>query len=278
MSRNNNLGNSSAKTNSVSFPGNSRSSKISCVMIACNEEARIERALRAVQWCGDVVVVDSGSTDRTNEIAARCGARVIRHAFEGYGKQKIFATEQATYDWVLSIDADEVVSEELAQEIQAQLTNPADLQAVGFEIPITNIFMGQEIKYWGEGPRLHLRLFDRRKGGFTPDVVHEGVVVQGVVQKLSGKVLHYSYRNVFHYFQKFNEYTTRGAEKLFRTGTKPKSVVNLVFRVPIKFVNLYFFRGGFINGFPGFVWCFFSSIYPTVKYIKLNELWLERRS
>ncbi len=221
-------------------------------------------------WCDEILVVDSGSCDRTVEICRDLGCRVLHRDFDGFGRQKHFAVSAARNDWVLVVDSDEVVTPELAQQIRRRL-DAAPQRYVGFEIPISLVFMGHVMRFGGQFGRCHLRLFDRRAGNYTFANVHEKVVLKGNVGALRGHILHASYRDVEHYFEKFNRYTSIAARQAFDqdSGT---SKWYIAFRFPYSFFYLYVIRGLVFDGYPGFVWALFSAFYPTVKYIKLVEI------
>ena len=242
--------------------------KLSIVIITYNEEARIQKCLESVGSIADeIVVVDSNSTDRTTEICKNFGCRVILHEFEGYGKQKRFAIEQASNDWVLSLDADEVVSKELSAEIKILLSLLPGAFS-GYRIPFAFHYMGRILKNVRAD---HLRLFDRRKGNFTEVPVHEGVVVEGGTGKLNGKVIHYSYRDISHHLQKINLYTSQAANKNNDEKRKyPKCWVAIKF--PVSFFTFYILRLGFLDGYPGFLWSFFAAFYGSLKIAKTIEL------
>ncbi|HEX8549328.1 MAG TPA: glycosyltransferase family 2 protein, partial [Cytophagaceae bacterium] len=227
------------------------------------------KTLEALSWCNEIVVVDSGSTDGTQEICRKLGCKMVDQPFLGYGLQKQKGIENATHDWVLSVDADEVVTRELREEILKYFSSP--LNVSGFYIPITMVFMGKQFKHGAESGKLHLRLFNRSKGGFTNATVHEQVKIDAHVGTLKNAILHYSYRSVEHYFEKFNQYTSNGAKELFLRG-KRKNIFATSMRIPFTFIKIYFFQGCILNGFPGFVWSVFSAYYPFVKYVKLHAL------
>ena len=214
--------------------------------------------------------MDSGSVDRTLEIAKANGARILSHPFEGYGPQKAWAVSQATHDWVLVVDADEIVTPELAREIQATLVRDAGTFS-GYEIPISLVFLGRLMRHGGEYRMPHLRLYDRRRGNYNQNRVHERVELEGSVGRLHEHIRHDSYGSIDAYFAKFNDYTTAGALDLKARG-KTASAATVVLRFPLTFIRQYFLRGHALNGYPGFVWSLFSAMYPVVKYAKLREM------
>jgi glycosyltransferase involved in cell wall biosynthesis len=243
---------------------------LSAVLITRNAERLLGDVLAALQWCDEIVVVDSGSTDGTMDIARRAGARVLHHDFEGYGPQRRWAAQQAAHDWILFVDGDEVVTPELRQEIEHRLERDAGAFA-GYEVPISLIFLGRLMRHGGEYKMRHLRLFDRRRGNYNQNRVHERVEIDGPVGQLNEHMLHDSYADIEAYFDKLNEYTTAGARDLRQRG-RTASAATVALRFPTTFIRQYFLRGNILNGYPGFVWSLFSAIYPVVKYAKLREL------
>jgi glycosyltransferase involved in cell wall biosynthesis len=245
--------------------------RLSAVIITYNEAANIIRTLDSLSWCEEIVVVDSGSTDDTVTLCEGRGCRVLYHPFSGFGRQKQFAVAQASHDWILSVDADEVITDELRKEIMAIFAS-GEIGCLGYYLPRTLVFMGRVFCHGNENRRGFLRLFDRRVGGFNDAPVHEGVEIsQGDIGHLQGMILHFSYRDLEQYFVKFNRYTSLAASHLHTQG-KQASRALIVSRFPITFVQTYFLKANFRNGFPGFVWSFLCGIYPVVKYLKLYEL------
>ncbi|MES2517927.1 MAG: glycosyltransferase family 2 protein [Bacteroidota bacterium] len=243
--------------------------KISIVIITLNSENTLYKVLEAVSWADEIVIVDSGSTDKTIEIATQFGAKIVYKEFEGYGLQKRFAVEQATNDWVLCLDDDEMVTSELREEIFNIPRKNADCH--GFFIPISLCFLGRVLRFGGEYKVLRLRLFDRKKGNWDLSKVHEKVIIDGTVCKLNHQILHYSYSSLADYFTKFNRYTSYAAEDLAKAG-KQGSMFSVITRFPITFLKIYLLRGAILDGYPGFVWAILSAMYPVVKYAKLREM------
>ncbi|AEV98269.1 glycosyl transferase family 2 [Niastella koreensis GR20-10] len=242
--------------------------KVSAVIITYNEEKMIERTLAQLQWCDEIIVVDSYSTDRTAEICSSKGCKVLFRQFDGYGAQKQFAVSQAKNDWVLCVDADEVLTDELVKEITS-LTE-ADKQYSGFAFRMNLVFLGKEFLYGKESGRYFLRLFNRQKGGITADKVHEGIHLEGPVKKLKHIVKHYSYTSIYQYLEKFNRYTRYAAEMGKRKG-KHKSTFIILLAVPFNFTKYYLLERNCLNGLKGFYWSVFSTFYHFVKYAKINE-------
>jgi len=246
--------------------------KISCVIITFNEEENIRRALNSVKWCDEIVVVDSGSADKTVEICEENDCRIYEKEFNGYGEQKRYAVSLAVNDWILSIDADEVVSDELCEEIK-NIFNNDEIKINGFFLPRSLIFLGKQFKYGRESKEYYLRLFNRVYGNFSADRVHEKVKLEGDTQNLKSMLHHYSYTNIEQYFDKFNSYTSKAAQVLFDEGNKGRSIGAIVLGFPVYFFKNYFIYRNFLNGTQGFLWALFSSLYPVIKYFKLWSLW-----
>ncbi|MBT8387488.1 MAG: glycosyltransferase family 2 protein, partial [Ignavibacteria bacterium] len=244
--------------------------EISCVIITLNEEENIRRCLQALNWCDEVVIVDSGSSDKTLEICRDFNCKIHHNDFYGYGEQKRFAVSLAENDWVLNVDADEVVSEALKENILLGL-NQNSKSVNGFYICRSLFFLGRQFKYGKESKEYYIRLFNKQFANFTEDKVHEGVIVEGSTEKLNGELLHYSYNSIHQYFEKFNNYTTRAARELFEKG-KGRSLAFTIIGFPVYFFKNYVINRNFLNGWQGFLWALFSSWYPMVKYAKLWAL------
>ncbi|MBU6951597.1 glycosyltransferase family 2 protein [Hahella sp. HN01] len=242
--------------------------KLTATIITLNEASRIARCIESVQFADEVVVVDSGSTDDTCRIAQDMGCRVITQEWLGYGGQKQFAVDLASSDWVLCIDADEVVTSELAASIKQVMQRP---DADAYSFPRRNYFLGEPLRY-GEGyPDRSLRLFNRKKAGWTQDLVHEAVRCEGRIQKLEGDLNHFSEETISQYLAKQNKYTQIQAEDMFRRGKKVGLGKILVSPI-IRFFKFYVIRRGFLDGMPGFVHIVIGCMNSFVKYVKLYEL------
>lgn len=242
---------------------------LSVVLITFNSEKTLAKTLEAVKWADEIVLVDSGSTDKTLEIARQFNVRVIYRAFDGYGSQKNFATKQACNDWILSLDDDEILTPELQQEIQNLNLSTTDFQ--GFKIPRSLIFLGKLLRFSGEYKRLTLRLFNRKYGNWNVEYVHECVEIGGKVGILKNQILHDSYRDLTDYFNKFNKYTSLGAKTLAERD-KAASTFKIISRFPITFLKIYLLKGSCLDGYAGFMWALLTAINPVVKYAKLREL------
>lgn len=240
---------------------------ISTVVITFNEERNIERCLRSVAELSDeIVVVDSGSSDRTVELAEGLGARVVANEWPGYGLQKQFAVSQARNSWVLSIDADEEVSDELAAEI-----NRLDYSLDAYEVPRAVWYLGRWIRHGVWYPGHVVRLFQKDRAGFTSDAIHESVHVKGRVGRLQRDLLHYSYRDIDHHLEKINEFTTLGARQLMERG-RSGNLLHLVLRPPLEFLKSYVVKRGFLDGRAGLVVATLHAHFTFLKYMKLLGL------
>lgn len=248
---------------------------LSAILITYNEANRLAKSLAPLGFCDEIIVVDSGSTDGTQALAKELGATVIHRPFDGYGPQKAFAVAQARNDWVLCLDADEYLTPELAENIQALFRQGPPTEA-GYRLRRRFFFLGKELKRGGESRHGYVRLFDRRRGSYNQARVHEQVELNGPTPLLPGYLLHESYRDLRDYLDRFNRYTSQGAEELFARG-KRASWVQIYLRFPINFARLLFGKGLILDGYPGWIWAFLSSVYPVVKYAKLRELWAKKR-
>jgi len=243
--------------------------RVSAFIICQNEAAHIEACLASVGWCDEIVVVDSGSTDRTVELARKAATRVVHHDWPGYAAQKNFALEQATGDWVLSLDADERVSDPLREEIRVTLA--ADPAAAGFRVPRQNFFQGAWVRHGGWYPDEQLRLFRRGRGAFTGSAVHESVRVDGPVARLAAPLVHQSYRGIADFVARANRYSELAARELATAG-RGGSLADLLLRPGWRFVSMYLLRGGFLDGWRGFVLAVLYAHYVFLRAAKVREI------
>lgn len=242
---------------------------LSAILITRNEADRLARALESVRWVDEIVVVDSGSTDQTEEIARTYTQRfVTRSDWAGFGVQKQRALELATSEWVLSLDADEEVTSELRQSIEAAMARPGN--TVGFEVERHTYQFGRWFGRRAWGKDRVLRVFRRDRARFTPAVIHERVVVEGAVARLRGPLLHYSYRDLEHHFAKMNEFTSAMARQRFERGERG-GITGAVARGAGRFWKNYLLRGMILYGAAGFMAAAMSGIYTFLAYAKLWE-------
>lgn len=248
---------------------------LSVCIITKNEAARLPTCLASVDFADEILVVDSGSEDATVAVAEAAGARVIHQDWLGYGPQKRFAVAQATHDWVLCVDADERVSEALRIAVVAALERVEGADVAGFVCPRRNRFLGRDLAH-GEGyPDWSLRLFDRRRGRWSADPVHETVRLDGPYERLSGDLLHASQESLERYLDKQNRYTGLQARYLFEQG-KRAGLLQLWFSPALRFLKFYVFRLGFLDGTPGLVHIAIGCWNSFSKYAKLRELTMQR--
>lgn len=241
---------------------------LSAVLITKNAAARLEACLESLGFCDEIVVVDSGSTDATTEIAHRHNALVIEKEWLGFGRQKQFAVDRARNDWVLCVDADESVSPELAASIAAALSNPV---SPVFRMARCNRFMGRWLRH-GEGyPDWSLRLFDRRSARWSDDPVHEKVLYAVTPGTLEGDLMHESAEDLRQYMDKQNRYSTLAAQQLFERG-KTAGMLQMVASPVVRFFKMYFLRLGFLDGLPGLAHVVIGCMNSFMKYAKLAEL------
>ena len=242
---------------------------ISATIITRDEARNIARAIRSLAVTDEVVVVDSGSADATREIAAELGARVVEHAWPGFSAQKNFASAQARHDWVLSLDADE----ELDSEAQDAVRRWKDSEpvAAGYRFRRRAQYLGGWIRHSGWYPDYKLRLFDRRRGRFEGDYVHESVVVSGPVETLAGEILHYTCDTLEEHRSRIESYTDLAAREMLDRGERV-SVMGRLLAPPWVFVNTYFLRLGVLDGYRGLLIAWMAARYVRRKYAKWARL------
>jgi len=243
--------------------------KISVAIITKNEEANIRGCLESVRWADDIVVVDSGSTDRTLAICREFPARIFAEEWKGFARQKNSAIAKTQHEWVLSLDADERVTENLKEEILHTLE--ADSSPDGFFIARKNFFLGKWIKYCGWYPDRNLRLFRKGRGLFEEREVHERILVQGPVGYLREPLEHHTYRTLSDFILRLDRYSSLAAREMMREGRRFRRR-DWFFRPPLTFLQMYLLRAGFLEGYWGFLLCTLYAFYTLIKYSKLKEL------
>ena len=246
--------------------------KVSVAIITYNEEAKIADALESVKWADEIIVVDSGSSDATCAIAADYGARVIPHEWEGFGRQKQFAVNAASNDWIFSLDADERVTPALRDEILRFMESPTPHS--GYTVPRLSYYLGRPIRHGGWYPDRQLRLFDRRRGRWKDLEIHESVQLDegASLGSFSGDLLHFSVDGALHHHRMVGErYAPLAAKTLFERGSRvsPSSIPFIAF---FTFINGFFFRLGFLDGYAGFCIAWFAAHHAFLKYHLLWEM------
>jgi len=245
---------------------------VSVCVITKDEEGNLPGCLASVKWADEVVVVDSRSADRTREIAAAAGARVIERDFPGHIEQKNFAVGEARHDWVLCLDADERLSPELAASVQAALEGEGGPGGpAGYECARLTFHCGHPIRHGGWYPDRKLRLFDRRRGKWGGRNPHDRVEVEGAVARLAGDLLHFSYRSLSDHLRQIDFFTTIAAREKRARGER-SSLLRMALRPTWKFFRMYLFKAGFLDGVQGFVVAALGCHYVFLKYAKLREL------
>lgn len=243
---------------------------ISTIIITKNEEQNIAACIESVLWTDEIIVLDSGSTDKTLDICKKYAPKVKTYAADwpGFGKQKNRALELATSTWVLSIDADERATPELKQEILRKLN---DTNCVAYNIPRLNYFLGRPIKYcFGNNNDAPIRLIKKDCGKFTDDIIHERLIANGPTSKLQNKLQHFSFSSIEELINKINNYSTLGAIKLYETQKKT-SYTKAFAHASWIFIKIYFLKRGFLDGWPGFIIAFSNFEGVFYRYTKLLE-------
>jgi glycosyltransferase involved in cell wall biosynthesis len=247
--------------------------KISVVIITLNEEDRLEDALISCRDIADeIVVVDSFSTDKTCEIAARYGATIYKHIFNDYGSQKNIALEKATHEWILNLDADERVSGTLKTQIMAFKQKPDLIEngADGYRINRKTFYLGRWIKHSGWYPDAKLRLFRKCKSKWRGRI-HEALDLEGKTERMSGDILHFTYRDITDHIRRLNTYSRFQARDI--VDKKKKLLYLRAFLLPpVTFMRFYIWKLGILDSFPGLVIALVSSWATAMKYLKAIEL------
>jgi glycosyltransferase involved in cell wall biosynthesis len=244
--------------------------QLSAIVITRNEAANIGECLDGLAFCDESIVVDSASTDETAEIARRQGARVVIHAWPGFGPQKNYALSLATGDWVLSIDADERVTPELAAAIRNAMADPS---ADGWEIPRRSRFCGREMRHSGWSPDYVLRLFRRDSARFDDAAVHERVICDGPVKRLAQPIIHYPVQRLEDALSRMDRYSTASAATLAASGRKVSFLTGIGHGF-YAFLRSYILRAGFLDGAEGFLLAVANAEGSYYRYMKA---WLATR-
>jgi glycosyltransferase involved in cell wall biosynthesis len=249
--------------------------KISATIITFNEERNVARVIESLRCCEEILVLDSGSNDRTVEIATKLGARVIEASWHGYAAQKNIAAKLATYDWILSLDADESLSEALEAEIwQIKKSGP---KFDGYTVPRLAQYLGRWILHSGWHPDRKVRLFDRRKANWVGEFVHESVRVNGSVGHLKSNLLHFTCNSLSEHLRTMDSYTTLAAQEMV-CGKKNLGLARLLFDPPWTFFRTYVLKLGFLDGAEGLAIAYMGAFYNFVKYTKARHMSPGRKS
>lgn len=243
--------------------------KISATIITHNEERNIARVIESLRCADEIVVVDSGSTDRTTEIASKLGAQVLDSPWRGYAGQKNFASEHATHDWILSLDADEALSEALEAEIWQIKKNGPEYDA--YTMPRLAQYLGRWILHSGWYPDRKIRLFNRTKAKWVGDYVHESVQVEGRIGHLKENILHFTCESLSEHLKTMDRYTTLAAAQL--VDQRKKIGWGQLLADPVwTFFNTLVLKRGFLDGTEGLSIAYMAALYNFLKYVKAKNM------
>jgi glycosyltransferase involved in cell wall biosynthesis len=243
--------------------------KISATIVAFNEERNIARVIESLRCCDEILVLDSGSNDRTVELASKHGARVVECSWHGYAAQKNIAAELAANDWILALDADESLSEALEAEIwQIKKAGPG---FDGYTVPRLAQYLGRWILHSGWYPDRKVRLFNRTKACWMGEFVHESVKVNGSVGHLESNLLHFTCSSLSEHLRSLDNYTTLAAQELVTQG-KSFGMPRLLLDPPWTFFRTYFLKLGFLDGAEGLSIAYMAALYNFVKYSKARDM------
>jgi glycosyltransferase involved in cell wall biosynthesis len=243
--------------------------KITATIITLNEERNIARAIESLRCCDEIVMVDSGSSDRTLELAANLGARIVESPWYGYAKQKNVAAERASNDWILALDADEALSEALEGEIWNLKKNGPEYDA--YTVPRLAQYLGRWILHSGWYPDRKVRLYDRRKAHWIGEYVHENVKVDGRIGHLESNLLHFTCDSLSEHLKTMDRYTTLAAEELV-SRKEPISRMHIIFDPLWTFFRTYVLQRGFLDGLEGLTIAYMAALYTFVKYAKARYM------
>ena len=247
---------------------------LTVVILTKNSSDTIEQCLESVKWCKDIVIVDSFSTDNTSEICKKFTDKIHQNTYTCYGNQLNWALRKIESEWILVVDSDEEVSEKLQDEIK-NLFEKGNPSLDGYYISRKSKFLGKWIYHSGWYPDYVLRLFKREKTYYKKRKLGSSAIVQGKTGSLKGEILHYPYRDLGHYLQKFSRYTLLSAEQMYDEGERT-TALGIGFKPILRFIKDYIFRLGFLDGKQGFIICKLSYYYVFMKYARLWEIQREK--
>ncbi len=242
--------------------------KITVIVTTKNEEHNIRECLETATWADEIIVCDSGSTDRTCEIAAEHTANVVQHEYINPATQKNWIIPQAGGEWVMILDADERITPGLRSAIKKAVESG---DCDGYRVHRRSYFLGKFIRHCGWNRDWPLRLFRRDKGHYNQVEVHESIILDGRVGQLDGDLLHYTDRDLRNYFEKFDRYSSWAAADMFRRGVCARWW-HLLLKPPVKFFKMYVLKLGFLDGFHGLLLCGLSAMSIFARYAKLWEM------
>ena len=243
--------------------------KITATIITLNEERNIARAIESLRCCDEILILDSGSVDRTVELAQKLGAQVIEAGWRGYAGQKNWAAEQSNYDWILSLDADEALSESLEGEIWNLKKNGPRYDA--YTMPRIAQYLGKWILHSGWYPDRKVRLYNRRHAKWAGDFVHESVQVQGRIGHLESNILHFTCDSISEHIKSIDRYTTLAAQELV-AHKETVRLSRLILDPAWTFCRTYVLQRGFLDGVEGLILAYMAAFYTFVKYAKARNM------
>ncbi|MFP4082121.1 MAG: glycosyltransferase family 2 protein [Candidatus Aminicenantes bacterium] len=247
--------------------------EISAVVITRNEEKRLEPALKSLAGiAAEIIVVDAYSSDQTLKIAKKYTKKVFQRTWTNFADQKNFANSRASLPWILSLDADERLSPELQQEIISLKKKEKEPPWAGFSMPRQVFYLGRWIRHSGWYPDRKIRLFRKEKARWEGEYVHEKLVIEGQVKKLNHSIHHFTYRNIREHVDRINIFSDLGAQKLYASQKKSRWY-HLVFLPFFRLIRSYILKGGFLDGFAGFVIAVLHGYSIFLRYAKLREIW-----
>lgn len=247
-------------------------STVSAFIICCNEERQIRRCLESITWCDEIVVVDSGSTDRTLDICREFTDKVVHRSWEGYISQKSYALSLCKSEWILNIDADEEVSPELARELQELLERDARsrLSTNGFLLNRAVYFLNRWWRKGGWYPEYRLRFCRRSATSWSGEEPHEKAAVVGKTARCQGELYHYTFSDIADYVRRTNTLSSNATATLLRKGVRP-SLINIIGRPIARFIKFYILKQGFREGVAGLIVAAIEAFGVMLKYAKLWE-------
>lgn len=243
--------------------------KITATIITLDEERKVARAIESLRCCDEILVLDCGSVDRTVELAEKLGARVLEHAWKGYAEQKNRAAEQASHDWIFSIDADEALSEALEGEIWNLKKNGPKYDA--YTVPRLAQYMGRWILHSGWYPDRKIRLYHRARARWVGDFVHESLEVKGRVGQLESNLLHFTCDSLSEHLRTMDRYTTLAAEEVV-SQKMPIGLRRLIVDPAWTFLKTYLVQRGFLDGVEGLTIAYMAALYTFLKYAKARNM------
>lgn len=247
----------------------------SAIVVCFNEEDRIEDCLKSLAWCDEIVVVDSYSTDKTPEICRRYTEKFVQRQWAGYKDQKAYAHSLATMEWVLLVDSDEWVSDELRREITEVLAGDKG-EFAGYAIPRLVHYLGRWWRRGGWYPDYDVRLFQRKQASWGGAEPHEKIIVDGKVRRLQHPLHHFTYRSIDDHINRINRFTTVSSAELKKAGGRWR-LSDALLRPAVRFFRSYILKRGFMEGFAGFYVALTAAVYVFLKYAKLWELELKEK-